>query len=255
MSADRERQVTEAFVSLASSLANGFDVVELLTGLTEDCVQLLDVASVGLLLADGLGDLHVLAASSEATRELEVFQLQRDQGPCRDCYHTGVPVSVPDLAAETDCWPLFAPRALQAGFASVHAVPMRLRETTLGALNLFGTSVGALRNEDLALAQALADVASVALVQDRAMTDRAAVVEQLQLALSSRVVLEQAKGVVAYVGELDMSQAFSALRRYARNHNERLTAVAEAIVNRTLAAPQLFDDLRPVTTQHKRRIR
>jgi hypothetical protein len=240
VSGGRELQVTEAFVSLASSLANGFDVVELLSGLTEDCARLLDVASAGLLLADGFGVLHVLAASSEATRELEVFQLQRDQGPCRDCFHSGQPVSVPDLAAETARWPLFAPRAVEAGFASVHAVPMRLRDTTLGALNLFGTAVGALKDEDLVLAQALADVASVALVQDKAVADRGVVVEQLQAALNSRVVLEQAKGVVAYVGEVDMGEAFAVLRRYARDHNLRLTAVGESVIDRSLRVQDLL---------------
>jgi GAF domain-containing protein len=245
MTADRELQVTEAFVSLASNLANGYDVVEMLTDLTEDCVQLLDVASAGLLLADGFGRLHVLAASSEATRELEVFQLQRDEGPCRDCYHSGSAVSVPDLAAEADRWPQFVPRALQVGFRSVHAVPMRLRDNMLGALNLFGTTVGELLREDLVLAQALADVASVALVQERAVSDRAAVVEQLQLALNSRVVLEQAKGVLAYVGELDMGQAFNVLRRYARDHNLRLTAVAESVVSRAMSAHLLLDHARP----------
>lgn len=242
MTGNREQQVTEAFVSLASDLANGFDVVDLLSGLTEDCARLLDVASAGLLLADGLGVLHLLAASSEATRELEVFQLQRDQGPCLDCFHSGIPVSVPDLASESARWPLFAERAIEAGFASVHAIPMRLREITLGALNLFGTTVGELKTEDLRLAQALADVASVALVQDKAVADRGVVVEQLQTALVSRIVLEQAKGVVAYVGSLDVTEAFKVLRRYARDHNMRLTAVAETVINRNLHVQELLDD-------------
>ena len=241
MSANREFRVTEAFVSLASALANGFDVVDLLSGLTEDCARLLDVASAGLLLADGAGVLHLLAASSEATRELEVFQLQRDQGPCLDCFHSGAPVSVPDLAEETARWPLFVQRATEAGFASVHAIPMRLRENTLGALNLFGTTVGELKTEDLVLAQALADVASVALVQDKAVADQGVVVEQLQTALISRVVLEQAKGVVAHVGKVDMAEAFRVLRSYARDHNLRLTAVAETVVNRSLRVQDLLD--------------
>lgn len=240
MNADRELQVTKAFVSLSTGLAHGLDVVDLLSELTEHCVQLLDVASVGLLVADGLGVLHVLAASSQATRDLEVFQQQRDQGPCRDCYHSGTPVSVPDLAAETPRWPLFAPRAVSAGFLSVHAVPLRLRENTLGAMNLFGTTVGSLDPRDLVLAQALADVASVALIQDQTAADRGAVVDQLQIALNSRVVLEQAKGVVAHAGELDMGQAFQVLRRYARDHNLRLTAVAESVVNLNVTTQMLL---------------
>ncbi|MDX6254733.1 MAG: hypothetical protein QOJ11_1067 [Frankiales bacterium] len=234
MSADRESEVTQALLGLASSLVNGYDVVDLLDDLVADCTRLLDVASAGLLLSDGLGVLHVMAASSEATRLLEVFQLQRAEGPCRDCFHAGEPVTVPDLAEAADRWPQFVPAAQAAGFASVHALPMRLRENTLGAMGLFGDTPGPLTERDLTLAQALADVASVALVQDKAVNDRGAVVEQLQIALNSRVVLEQAKGVVAHIGDMDTGQAFVALRRYARDHNQRLTAVAQAVVSRAL---------------------
>jgi GAF domain-containing protein len=241
VSTDRERDVTGAFVSLASSLANGFDVVDLLDELVGYCSRLLDVESAGLLLADGLGVLHVLAASSEATRLLEIFQLQRAEGPCRDCFHTGLAVSVPDLDEAVDRWPQFVPAAREAGFASVHALPMRLRDNTLGAMGLFGASVGALNDEDLRLAQALADVASVAIIQRTAITDRGAVVEQLQTALNSRIVLEQAKGVIAYVGGMDMGQAFAALRGYARDHNLRLTDVAQTVVQRSLPVQQLLD--------------
>lgn len=241
MTENRERQVTNAFVSLASSLANGYDVVDLLSGLTEDCARLLDVASAGLLLADRRGVLHVLAASSERTRQLEVFQLQRAEGPCRDCYLDSAPVSVPDLEAAKSRWPQFVPAARAAGFASVHAVPMRLRVSGLGALGLFGTAVGALNDDDLSLAQAMADVASVALVQDRAAADRTTVNEQLQDALASRVVLEQAKGVLAQRGGLDMPGAFTVLRKYSQDHNQRLTSVAQAVVSRKLPPEQLIE--------------
>ena len=241
MSGSRERDVAEAFVSLASHLANGYDVVDLLNDLTMDCSRLLDIASSGLLLADGRGILHVMAASSERTRQLEVFQLQRADGPCRDCFLEGDAVLVPDLAAESARWPQFVPAALAAGFASVHALPMRFRDSVLGALGLFGTTVGALRPEDLTLGQALADVASVALVQDTAATDRTAVNEQLQTALTSRIVLEQAKGVLAQRGELDMAEAFAALRQFARDHNLRLTKVAQAVVSRTLPVEAVLD--------------
>ena len=237
--AERESQVTQALVELASTLANGYDVLELLTHLTSDCARLLDIASAGLLLADPLGVLHVMAASSEQTRLLEVFQLQRDEGPCRDCFHTAVPVLVPDLQAERGRWPQFVPAALNLGFASVHAVPLRLRDNTLGALGLFGASTGELNSSDLALAQALADVASVALVQDRIAADSATINEQLQEALNSRVVLEQAKGLLAQQGGLDMISAFAVLRRYSRDHNLRLTVVAEQVVARTLMAADL----------------
>jgi GAF domain-containing protein len=243
VSGDRERDVTTAFVSLSSSLANGYDIVDLLDELVGHCARLIDVDSAGLLLADGLGVLHVMAASSEVTRLLEVFQLQRAEGPCRDCFHTGRPVSVPDLEAAVQQWPEFVPAALEAGFASLHAVPMRLRDNTLGAMGLFGVVVGSLTEDDLSLAQALADVASVAIVQDKAASERAAVVEQLQAALNSRVVIEQAKGIVAHVGNLDMARAFVALRQYARNHNQRLTEVAHAVVGRLLPVRQLLDEV------------
>ncbi|MDQ1641153.1 MAG: hypothetical protein QOJ90_504 [Actinomycetota bacterium] len=241
MNVTREREVTEAFVALASSLANGYDVVDLLNSLTADCARLLDVASAGLLLADSGGVLHVMAASSEGTRQLEVVQLQRAEGPCLDCYRTGQAVSVEDLAQAADRWPQFVPAALDAGFVSVHALPMRLRDNVLGALGLFGTIAGPLKPEDLALGQALADVASVALVQDKAATDRTAVNAQLQTALTSRVVLEQAKGILAQRGRLDMSEAFAVLRGYARDHNLRLTDVAQAVVSRALAPQHLID--------------
>ena len=241
MNAGRERGVTDAFVSLATALADGLDPVDLLSGLTADCARLLDVASAGLLLADRRGVLHVLAASSEETRSLEVFQLQREQGPCLDCYRSGAPVSVADLRQQTTRWPQFVPAAIEAGFASVHAMPMRLRDHVLGTLGLFGDQVGALNEDDLRLGQALAYVASVAIVQDKAAADKAALAEQLQTALDSRVVLEQAKGILAQVGRLDMDRSFAVLRGYARDYNQRLTDVARAVVNRQLPPGRLLD--------------
>ncbi|HVQ94192.1 MAG TPA: GAF and ANTAR domain-containing protein [Mycobacteriales bacterium] len=241
MSVDRERGVTRAFVSVANSLAEGYDVVDLLNGLTGDCAELLDVASAGLLLADPLGVLHVVAASSERTRNLEILQLQRAQGPCLDCFRAGRLVRVPDLAAAERRWPQFVPPALEAGFASVHALPMRLRDTVLGTLGLFGSRVGALSDDDLSLGQALAHVASVALVQEKVAADKAVLAEQLQTALTSRVALEQAKGFLAQRGGLDMDDAFARLRRYARDHNERLTDVARAVTSRALDAQRVLE--------------
>jgi GAF domain-containing protein len=241
MSADRERGVTRAFVSLARNLADGVDPVDLLSGLAEDATRLLDVASTGILLADPRHVLHVVAASSEATRALEVYQLQREQGPCLDCFRSGGPISVPDLQAEASRWPLFAGAAAEAGFASVHAVPLRLRGTVLGTMGLFGARVGALDDNDLELSQALAYVAAVAIVQDRAAADSALVNEQLQTALNSRVIIEQAKGVLSQRGGLDMDRSFEVLRRYARDHNLRLTDVARGVVRRELPAQRLLD--------------
>jgi transcriptional regulator with GAF, ATPase, and Fis domain len=240
VSAGREAAVSRAFVQLANGMVDGVDVVDLLGTLTTECARLLDIASAGLLLADRHAVLHVVAASSEATRSLELFQLQRDQGPCLDCFHSGTPVSVPDLAAEAARWPAFVGAAQSAGFASLHALPMRLRDNVLGALGLFGTTAGALGDDDLDLGQALAHVASVALVSDRATADHAAVAEQLQSALTSRVLVEQAKGLLAQLGGLEMAQAFEALRHFSRDHNERLTDVAGRVVSRTLPAQQVL---------------
>jgi GAF domain-containing protein len=240
MSADREHILTQAFVSIANSLVDGVDVVELLSGLTTDCARLLDVASAGLLLADGHGSLHVLAASSERTRDLEMFQLQREEGPCLDCYRTGVPVEVDDVAAEAERWPHFVEAALAAGFASVHAFPLRLRDTVLGALNLFGNQVGPLQADDLDLAQALAHVASIALVAERAAGDRETINQQLQHALTSRISIEQAKGVLAQLGNLEMDQSFAVLRRYSRDHNRRLSEVAQEVVSHQLSGTDLL---------------
>lgn len=230
----REDEVVEAFVSMAGSLATGEDVPHLLNRLTVECARLLDVTSAGLLLADRRGTLHVVAASSQNAADLEGFQAQRSQGPCHDCYQDGAPVSVADVAAASDRWPGFVPVALQHGVLSVHAVPLRLRDQVLGALGLFGPSVGDLNARDLRLAQALADVATISLVQDRVAADRDAVNEQLQIALDSRVLLEQAKGVLAQTGGLDMPGAYGVLVRYARDHNLKLAHLARALVERTV---------------------
>jgi len=242
---DRERSVPEAFVSLADSLVEPFDVVELLDGLTGECARLLDVASAGLLLADRFNVLHVVAASSEQTRNLELFQLQRDEGPCLECFRTGTAVSVADLQSQAVRWPQFAAAARQMGFASVHALPMRLHDQMLGTLGLFGAAVGALSDEDLNLGQALAHVASVSLVTGNAATDRRNLNQQLQTALDSRVLIEQAKGAVAQHANVTMDEAFTLLRRYARNHNQKLTDVARTVATRTLPIKRLTEQTEP----------
>jgi GAF domain-containing protein len=237
MTVGREQEVVTSFVSLAGGMVTGeADVVELLAALTDDCARLLDVAAAGLLLADERSVLHVMAASSERVAHVEAMQLQRAEGPCLDCFHGGRPVNAPQLEQEMDRWPRFVPTALAAGFSSVHAVPLRLRDTVLGALGLFGGQPGPLNPADLTLAQGMADVASIALVQERAATDRQAVNDQLQIALSSRVVLEQAKGVLSHTADVDMPTAFAMLRRYARDHNLRLSELARAVVHRETPA-------------------
>jgi transcriptional regulator with GAF, ATPase, and Fis domain len=236
----RERQVTATLIRLADSLVEDFDLVDVLDELARDCVRLLGVTAAGLLLAGPTGELHVMAASSEQTRLLELFQLQREQGPCLDCYHCGEPVSATDLAAQAERWPLFAQAALATGFRSVHALPLRLRQQVLGALNLFGDKPGALSEPAARLGQALADMATITILQERALRESEHVAAQLQTALVTRVVIEQAKGILAERGALTIDDAFQVLRKYARDHNLRLHDVARGIVERNIDAAELL---------------
>jgi len=225
-----DRQLAEAFVELADTLVDDFDVVDFLHQVTVRCAQVLGVSAAGVLLTDQRGALRVVAASTEQTRLLELLQLQTDQGPCPECFHTGQPISVADLSGTTSRWPRFAAEARQIGFASVHALPMRLRTDVIGTLNLFDTQPGALDEDTIRLGQALADVATIGLLQARAVHHRETLAEQLQTALNSRIVIEQAKGVVAERRHLDMDQAFTLLRGTARASNRRLSELARAVV-------------------------
>lgn len=235
----RERDIIRAFVDLSAELVDDYDMLEMLSSLTTNCAGLLDVASAGLLIADGSGSLHLAAASSERTWHLELFQLQRNEGPCLDAFHALSPVIAPDLAAEKQRWPMFSQAALMAGFKSVHAVPMQLRGQGIGGLGLFGTHVGRLQDSDLELAQALAHVASVAIVNERAAADHATVSSQLQHALTSRIALEQAKGAIAHSLDLEVDEAFTVLRRYARDHGRKLVDIATMVVTRELSPQTL----------------
>jgi GAF domain-containing protein len=230
----REQDVTATLVRLADTLVDDFDLVGVLNELAADCVRLLNVTAAGLLLADTAGTLHVVAASSEQTRLLELVQLQRDQGPCLDCFHHGVPVSVGDVGTELGRWPLFAAAALATGYQSVHALPLRLRDTVVGALNLFSAEPGRLTPAVTALGQTLADMATITILQERAVRAGEKTANRLQEALVSRVALEQAKGVLAERGDLSMDDAFVALRKYARNNNLRLRDVSQLIIDKTL---------------------
>jgi GAF domain-containing protein len=234
----RETRVLDAVVSLVDTLLEDFDVVDLLTELTEHSAELLDVASAGFLLADPLGQLRLLAATTEQARELELFQLQADEGPCVDCYASGQPVSVADLKAAAARWPKFVPAALDAGFASVHAVPMRAAGTVLGALGLFGNHPGELTDADRLVAQTLAHVACVAILQEHAPTP-STVIPQLRSALASRVIVEQAKGLLREILDISVEDAFTQLRTYARANSEHLTDVARRLMTDRHARPVL----------------
>jgi transcriptional regulator with GAF, ATPase, and Fis domain len=225
--------LSETFVELTDTMVADFDVIDFLHVLTDRSVQLLDVSAAGLLLADPRGELRVVAASSEAARLLELFQLQNHQGPCLDCYRAGQPITAADLAAAEQRWPRFAAAAREAGFAAVQALPMRLREQVIGALNLFRADAGAFAPEDVRVGQALADVATISLLHERNVRRSDILNEQLQTALNSRVVIEQAKGKLAERLGLDMDQAFSLLREYARARNLRLSDLAQAFIDGT----------------------
>ncbi len=227
--ATRQTLTATTFVEIVDTLVGDFDVIEVLTLLTSRCVELLDAAAAGILLADGDGHLRVIGASTEQIQLLELFQVQNNEGPCLDCFRTGQVVLHSDLDAVSP-WPQFAAECATAGFASVCAVPLRLQAHTLGCLNMFMAEPGGLTTSDVALAQALADVASIAIIQDQATRDSAIREGQLQHALNSRIAIEQAKGMIAENGQIDMDEAFSRLRSYARSHNRGLTELAEALV-------------------------
>lgn len=230
-SANREAQVVRAFIELADRLVDDFDLLDLTIQLTEECARLLDVAAAGLLLADAGGRLHLLAATSEQAQHLEVFQLQQRQGPCVDCYRSGLPISVADLRGEAERWPDFVAAAEQEGFRSVQAIPMRLRTDVLGALGLFGTRQGTLDERDMTLAQAFAHVASIAIVQQHSHATRAGLLPALHAAVNSRSELEIAKGIVAAAHGVTMQQAFDRLRRHARAETQSLSPLAHHLVN------------------------
>jgi transcriptional regulator with GAF, ATPase, and Fis domain len=231
MEQDRERLLAAAFVELADTLVADFDVADFLHGLADRCVQLLEVDAAGLMLADQRGTLQVIASSSEQTRLVELFQLQNDQGPCLECYRSGQPVSEANLGAAGQRWPLFAPAATRAGFAAVQALPMRLRDEVIGAMNMFMRAPGRLDETGLQVAQALANVATIGLLHERNLRHQEVLAEQLQGALNSRIAIEQAEGVLAERLGLDMGQAFSLLRDQARAQNRRLFELAGAVAS------------------------
>jgi GAF domain-containing protein len=231
--ADREALTSATFVEIVDTLVDNFDVIEVLTLLTSRSVELLGAAAAGILLADERGQLRVIGASTEEVQLLELFQIQNAEGPCLDCFRTGALVCNNNLEGETS-WPQFAAESVRSGYTSVCAVPLRLRELTLGCLNLFMSKPVGLPDAEIALAQALADVATIAILQDQAARQAAVREGHLQHALISRIVIEQAKGMIAERTGVDMDEAFNRLRSYARNHNRGLTGVAEDMVGGTL---------------------
>lgn len=223
-------RLAAVFVEVCDTLVSEFDVIEFLQMVTSRTAELIDAAAVGLLLADQHGELQFMAASDEATTLLELFQVQTEEGPCLEAFRTCAPVLIPDLAVAAGRWPQFAPRAVEAGFRSVHAVPMHLRDHVIGAMNLFSTKTGGMEPNELVIVQALADTATIGLMQERAIRRGEMLTEQLHAALNSRIVIEQAKGALARIHGVDVDEAFRLMRGYARRTNQRLGVVATYVV-------------------------
>jgi GAF domain-containing protein len=235
----KDEWLARTFVELADTLVADFDLIDFMSVLVERCAELLDSAEVGLALAAARGELRVIASSSERMHALELIEVQNDEGPCRDCVRSGEQVLNQRLDGAEDRWPLFARKARESGFRMVHALPLRLRNEVIGAMNIFSPELRELSDQDVNITQALADVATIGILQERAVKQGTNLAEQLQGALNSRVVLEQAKGIVAERRQVDMDEAFALLRSYARNNRTQLSAVATAIIEHSLAPSDL----------------
>jgi transcriptional regulator with GAF, ATPase, and Fis domain len=241
----REQQLAEAFVETADTLVDDFDIIEFLHTLAERCVTLLEIDAAGLMLSDQCGTLHATAASAENARFLELFELQIDSGPCLDAFRTGEPVVNADLHANEQRWPRFAEAAEASGYVSVHALPLRLRSSVIGALNLFCIRSGALSEADIRTGQALADIATIGILAQRNLHQAEMLTIQLQAALNSRVIIEQAKGVLAERHRITVDEGFALLRAYCRATNRRLSDVARDVAARAPAVSELLADSRP----------
>jgi GAF domain-containing protein len=230
----QDRDFFETFAMLADTLVAGFDVVDLLQTLVESCERMLDITAAGILLMNEDGELEVVASTSEAARLVELMQLSAEAGPCIVSFTSGKVVSVPDIQDSPPEWERYRRAALEQGFASVCAIPLRLRETTIGAMNLLRNTVGELDATDIRIATALADVATIGILHERAIVESGRVREQLSQALQSRIVIEQAKGVVSHLHSISTDDAFAVLRSYARSHRLLLSDVAYRVVSRDL---------------------
>ena len=230
----READVVQSLVDLADTLVTDYDVIDLLTALADRCVRLLGASAAGVMLASANGALRLVASSSGTMRVVELFELQAKEGPCLDAFRTGERVAHEDLRSGSGRWPRFALVALDAGFRSVFALPLRLRDSTIGALNVFSVESTPMDESDVLVARAFADLATISVLQQRAVADAQRLNEQLAQALTSRVLIEQAKGVVFERAGVDMAEAFTRLRTYARTNNLRLTDVAQAAIDGTL---------------------
>ncbi len=244
----REQDLLKAFIEFADTIVDEYDVVEFLHRLAKRCVELVDASEAGIMLADRDGKLRYVASSSERMRHIELFELQHDEGPCLDAYRAGVAVHTGLTDDVRERWPRFAPHARELGIQSVSALPMRLRSEVIGALNLLSTTPVPLDSEDQQVAQALADIATIGILQERALNDALVVTSQLEGALESRILIEQAKGIVAERNQVGIDTAFELLRGYARTKNRLLRDTAREIIDGTLSTNALTEPTRSGTT-------
>ena len=235
----RERILVETFVGLADTLVDDYDIIDFMQTLAERCVELLDVSAAGIMLADPDGTLRHTACSSEQMRLVELLELQLEEGPCFDAYRSRAAVVCESPEEARARWPRFAPPAQESGFVAVSAVPMRLRTDVIGALNLFSSGEARLADDDLGVAQAMADIATIGILQERVIRDRKALASQLEFALESRVAIEQAKGIVAEHQKIDVDQAFDLIRRFTRSRNRLLSETARQIVGGAITPADL----------------
>ena len=235
----RETRLAQVFVELADTLVEEFDVVDFLQTLTERCVELVDTDAAGILLDDQRGNLQAVAYTDESARLLELFELQRKEGPCLDCFATGRVIANIDLATASDRWPVFTEAALGLGFGTCHALPLRLRRQVIGALNLFTIGTERLSDDQLAVAQGMADIATIGLLHERTVHDQVVLSEQLQTALHSRILIEQAKGVLSAQAGTSVEEAFRLMRTHARRSGNSLTSVADGVVAGSIDIQQL----------------
>jgi hypothetical protein len=226
-------RLAEVFVEVADTRDEEFDLGAYLKLVTVRAAEVAASDAAGVLLADHQDQLRFVAGSDEATTMLELFQVQHEEGPCLDCYRAGEPVVNTNLAEATDRWPRFAPFAVAAGYQSVHAVPLRRPDdVTVGAMSLLDTTASRLEGDDIQIVQALAAVATIRLLQERTIHGAQVLTDQLQTALKSRIAIEQAKGAVAQVLGISVDDAFTLMRGYARHHHQRLSDLAQALVDR-----------------------
>lgn len=235
-----EQRLTQIFVELADTLVDEFDALDFLQTLTERSVELLQVDAAGVILSDQHGHLQVVASTSNRAQDLELFELQSDEGPCLDCFDTGLVVANVEASAAAERWPQFSAAFVRAGYRSTHAVPLRLRSNVIGAMNLFCIGQLTMDDEDLALAQALADVATIGLLQERAIHESDLIAEQLQMALNSRIIIEQAKGVLHIRARVSVDEAFRLMREHSRRRQMPLRDIAAQVISGNISPEELL---------------